>query len=564
MRIFILFILCFISFIQASIPVETEGMEPAVSSDGTYLTASPTYYYDRPSLMAGIHSQSELWSPDFLTKRLLVDRYSVLPSWQIQEPSIWMQVGNEIGDMIYHDVLTDSDDRPMNRTPMLEAGFRSNVFHGFFSTARFFQVDHFSSSTLKVNRKATGTMEYSLFGSNLPAFSTGYVGLGYSKDQTELSILAGREYLWLFGESGRWISALLSPRVESRFHYKKLDLSLIYEDVQYKDKEEQEEGTRKEWSGSLFFPFGKCCKSSKIQTGGGLAFRFVNDEGDTYFGLENDRAFWAFLQAKYEPIKDFTVSGHAGMNERDWLIQDSIQYSLKKGKSSHFLIGLHNLLGTRLNPMGESYEFFNQDTISLSAEGFLQLYQAKIDFTYEWKNVQFALRGSGFFEKGAETFDTTGFVEKRTDVWYRYGDVSRINSWIRGASAEMELAYQFKELFSASVRAGMERLWGEEERFEVQPSEHWLELKADWTINKTLLVSHSLHYRSDAMWNLRHPEPYEVPGDWFWNASFSQLFPKYGLSLTGTLLHVLSDEIKEVPNGNENRIRFFCNIKKTF
>jgi hypothetical protein len=80
MRIFILFILCFISFIQASIPVETEGMEPAVSSDGTYLTASPTYYYDRPSLMAGIHSQSELWSPDFLTKRITVDRYSVLPS----------------------------------------------------------------------------------------------------------------------------------------------------------------------------------------------------------------------------------------------------------------------------------------------------------------------------------------------------------------------------------------------------------------------------------------------------------------------------------------------------
>jgi hypothetical protein len=103
--------------------------------------------------------------------------------------------------------------------------------------------------------------------------------------------------------------------------------------------------------------------------------------------------------------------------------------------------------------MGESYEFFNQDTISLSAEGFLQLYQAKIDFTYEWKNVQFALRGSGFFEKGAETFDTTGFVEKRTDVCIAM-EMFQESILIRGASAEMELAYQFKELFPASVRAG--------------------------------------------------------------------------------------------------------------
>lgn len=564
MRIFLLSLVLSISLIHAAIPVETEGMEPAISSDGTYLTASPTYFFDRPSLMAGIHSQSELWSPDFLTKRLLVDRYSVLPSWQIQEPSIWMQVGNEVGDMIYHDILTSSEDRPVNRTPMLEAGFRSNSFHGFWATGRFFQVDHFSSNTLRINRKTAGTMEYSLFGANLPGFSTGYAGLGYTKDQTEISILAGKEYLWLFGESGRWISALLSPRIQSQFHYKKLDLSLVYEDVLYINKEKGEEGTRKEWSGSLYFPYTDCCNSNKLKTGAGLAFRFVNDEGDTYFGLENDRAFWAFLQAKYEPIKDFTVSGHAGMNEKDWLIQDSIQYSLKKGTQTHFLFGVQNILATRLNPMGESYEYFDQDTISLSTDGLLQLYQVKIEFNQEWKDLQLGIRSSGFIEKGAETFDTTGFAEKKSDDWFRYGDVSRINSWIRGWAGEIEFSYKYNDLFKASALVGMEHLWGDEERFEVEPSEHWLEFNADWTINKTLLVSHSLHYRSDAQWNLRHPEPFEVPGDWFWNASFSQLFPKYGLTLSGTLLHVLSDTTLEVPNGNENRTRFFCAIKKMF
>lgn len=556
-------VLCGISLINAKIPVETEGMEGAARSDGTYLVASPTYIFDRPFGMGGIHSESELWSPDFLTKRLLVNRYSVLPSWQIQEPSLWLQAGNEVGDLLYHDIISTEEARPTNRTPVLEAGFRTPSYHGFWATARLFQVDHFSSNVLKLNRETVGTMDYSLFGSNLPAFSTGYAGLGYTKDQTHFSILAGKEYLWLMGESGRWISALLSPRVESHFKYKAIQLSLNYEDVTYKNEVDDEEGTRKEWSGSMYFPFTNCCRSSKFQVGGGISFRFVDDQGDTYFALENDRAFWSFLQVKYEPITDLKFAGHAGMNERDYLVQDSLQYSLKKDNAT-WLFGVQNLLGSRLNPLGESYEFIDQDTISLSANGFLQLYQALVGFNYEWKNVQMGIRTTGFIEKGAETFDTTDFVRKRDVIWYRYGDVSRINSWIRGWTGEVELSYKYGDMFLTKARAGLERLWGEKERFELEPYEHWLEIRADWTINKTLLISHSINYRSEAQWNLRHPDTYSVPSDWYWNASISQLFPKYGLSLTGTLLHVLSDNIIEVPNGNENRTRFFCNIKKTF
>jgi hypothetical protein len=55
-----------------------------------------------------------------------------------------------------------------------------------------------------------------------------------------------------------------------------------------------------------------------------------------------------------------------------------------------------------------------------------------------------------------------------------------------------------------------------------------------------------------------------VKGDWTWDASFSQLFPKYGISLTGTLMHVLADEEMETINGGYDRIRFICQAKKTF
>ena len=58
--------------------------------------------------------------------------------------------------------------------------------------------------------------------------------------------------------------------------------------------------------------------------------------------------------------------------------------------------------------------------------------------------------------------------------------------------------------------------------------------------------------------------PMVVKGDWYWDATFEQMFPKQGLYLTGTLLHVLADEVIQTPNGSEDRLRFVCTVKKTF
>ena len=73
-----------------------------------------------------------------------------------------------------------------------------------------------------------------------------------------------------------------------------------------------------------------------------------------------------------------------------------------------------------------------------------------------------------------------------------------------------------------------------------------------------------MRYRSDAQWNLRSRDPMVIKGDWFWDATFEQQFPKQGLYLTGTLLHVIGDEVVETPNGAENHLRFVCTVKKTF
>lgn len=114
----------------AAVDAEMEGMEVDSRDDGTFLVGGPTFYYDRILGAGGLHSESELWSPAKLRQRLLFNRMSPLPSWNPLPPSIWLKTGNELGDLIYQDFIT-SEDRPSNRTPILEGGFRSQTSRVF-------------------------------------------------------------------------------------------------------------------------------------------------------------------------------------------------------------------------------------------------------------------------------------------------------------------------------------------------------------------------------------------------------------------------------------------------
>ena len=131
-------------------------------------------------------------------------------------------------------------------------------------------------------------------------------------------------------------------------------------------------------------------------------------------------------------------------------------------------------------------------------------------------------------------------------------------------TAELWLNTWYRDMFKFTAMAGFEHIEGPVDNAEVTPAEFYTGFMGDWLLNKTFKVSHSLRYRSDAKWNLRSQKPMVVKGDWTWDASFSQMFPKYGITLTGTLMHVLADENMEAVNGGYDRIRFICQAKKTF
>jgi hypothetical protein len=272
------------------------------------------------------------------------------------------------------------------------------------------------------------------------------------------------------------------------------------------------------------------------------------------------------MELRVQPVQRLTADVTFGVNERDWLVQDSIQFMAPAPENMGVVVGVKNISGSRLNPLADTKEFYDEHEINLTADGQMNLIQAYASYVDTLAGfVSIGGRGSLWAEHGAETFDVKEiYYRERYDLTTRYGDVSRIDDWIKGVTAELWLNTWYRDMFKFAAMAGFEHIEGPVDNAEVTPAEFYTGFTGDWLLNKTFKISHSLRYRSDAKWNLRSQNPMVVKGDWAWDASFSQMFPKYGIILTGTLMHVLADENMETVNGGYDRIRFICQAKKTF
>ena len=479
----------------ALIEPETEGMEAVSRDDGTFLVGSPTYAFDRKNGAGGIHSESELWAPEKLRMRLLFNRLSETPSWTPHEASIWLRTGNELGDMIYQDPLYEKDDRPSNRTPILEGGFRSPAFMGLWATARLFQVDHYSDETMRTRNRYVDD-SFAWFGENWPMFSTAYGGLGYTNSLVNASVLAGEEYLWTYTATSRWVPAHYKPRVEARADIKDLSLTIAYEDIEYENRHKKEDGARKEVNGSVYYKCGKACEKGIFQIGAGMAFRAVDDEGAVFTELEEDRVAWPFMELRVQPMQRLTADVTFGVNERDWLVQDSIQFVAPAPENMGVVVGVKNISGSRLNPLADTKEFYDGHEIDLTADGQMNLIQAYASYVDTLGGfVSIGGRGSLWAEHGAETFDADEY-EYLEKYWMniRYGDVSRIDDWIKGVTAELWLNTWYRDMFKFTAMAGFEHIEGPVDNAEVTPAEFYTGFMGDWLLNKTFKISHSLPY----------------------------------------------------------------------
>jgi hypothetical protein len=550
-----------ITTLWAGVPGEVSALDSLYGGSGTRLLSMPTYIYERPAGFAGVHALDEQWTPDRSADRHLPNRYSRILNWQSGNPGLWFYTGNEIGDLLYQELLEES--ATSNRTPMLDGGITTPTWNNFWVTAQGSQVDHFSSATLNERTNRNGSMSFAWFGENLPAFSTAFAGGGYRNGQKSASLLAGSDYLWALTRTRRWVPVEITPRVQADASWGRASLRVAYEKQHFADQINHTEGAKEEWNSTLRWACPQACQSARITCGGGLSIRHESDSGNVPWGLsERSTVAWPWVEARIRLLPGMHLAGYGGANDQDKLVRDSLQFE-HRYRAFQFKTGMLNHLGTTLDPMAYDFEAYNGDTLDLQAQGYMQLYKGYAEVRYQRSQWEWHAQGFGWREKGAETF-TLHSVLSDNGVELRQGEVERVKAWLSGVGWSAGALWRYGDLFTTGATGGWEQFYGPLYRAEIKPTQGFAKISASWLLLGSLAIDHEWVYRSSASWNHEAGGVLPVPGGWTWNASLQQRFPRYHTTLQATWLHVLTEEAVLAPRGGYDRTRFYCGLRTDF
>jgi hypothetical protein len=332
--------LFFSSVVFAQIKGEIPALTPFASERGTYLVAMPTYTYSRAPGTLGLNADEETWQPDKWKNRQILGRFVPIMDWETKTPGIWFYTGNELGDMLWQELATTSEES--NRTPMLYGGFTVQPFaSGFYASGEFNQIDHFSAATKDVRQERLhGSQKFSWFGDNLPAYSGLSSEIGYNNSGAffkKASSLFGSEYVWGWNKE-EWVPIRIN-RLETNlgfyFMEKEIELNASTEKFQIQD-------SAAEFRNNLGFRLkGK-------NTGGGFYAHKTKDKEDIVVWSDFNHSFFQALINK----------GFVAFNSnQNLMFADSLEYHISINKSSALIPGvLINQNGVKL--YGEtSYKF---------------------------------------------------------------------------------------------------------------------------------------------------------------------------------------------------------------
>lgn len=208
------------------------------------------------------------------------------------------------------------------------------------------------------------------------------------------------------GESGRWIPIEYKPRVDARFDFDDIHASVVYENAKFRNNSAGETGRRHEVNGS--FKLGEDSLSMSRDAWNfalGVAFRAVDDSGAVYFGLKDDYVIFPFLEYAFHPNNRLKIAGFAGTSGREFASKDSVNLGFAELFGAKANVGFKNHIASSLNPLGETYEYYDSDTLNLTADGFMQLHRAYLDVRGRSEFFELGMNIAGWVEKGAETFD---------------------------------------------------------------------------------------------------------------------------------------------------------------
>lgn len=550
-----------VSLVHAGVPGEVPAMDSLESGAGTRLVAMPTYVYERSPGQEPF-AQDELWSPELSVARHLPNRYSRILQWQVPAPGVWFSTGNEIGDLLYQELL-DTSSTERNRTPMLDGGMVWRSTNGFWVTGQGSQVDHYADATLAARTRIHGDMSFAWFGENLPAYSTAYAGGGWQDEAAGVSLLGGKEYLWAQTRSRRWVPVEVSPRVQANAYYGRTRVQVVYEKQEFASALLGQVASKQIYDATIRSACPRECAVSPLSIGGGLSIRHESDSAQVPWNLgEQSTRAWPWLEAYWKPVRWFRWGGHAGMNDQDRLVRDSLELHGVHG-ASRIRVGWLHQAGTRTDPMGYNQEVYQGDTLDLHPSGYMLFQKGYTDIQYVRAQWNLSAGAYGWMARGVETFAYEASQDEN-GLLVRSGQVERIGAWLGGAGLQGGLHYEDSKKWRGGGEGGFERYAGPVSRLEVTPVTAWAKWQLGGRLAEGLWVDHEWVYRSSARWNQDSSATMVVPGGLWWSASIAQNFPQLRTTLQATLQHALGPERREAPNGGYDRKRIYCSLRTNF
>ena len=558
----ILFIGMFNLLVNAAVPAEVSAMDSTLSGSGTRLVSMPTYIYGRSQGQLGFQAEDELWSPDRSGSRHIPNRYTPILNWNVGAPELWFSTGNEVGDLLYQELLDDS--HGSNRTPMLDGGLVTPTWNHFYATAQGSQVDHYSSETLGERTRRNGSMSFAWFGENLPAFSTAFAGAGYRTAHAQAELLAGSDYLWVQSSTRRWVPLQIKPRVQASAMYGRAALNLAYERQEFNDQVFPFQASKDVVSGSLRMACPRECQMSGIVLGGGMAFRHEQDSGAVPFALQNrSTVFWPWLEWSVRLAPQVRWAAYAGLNDQDRMFRDSLEFT-GHSRALQYRTGWQNAWNNTLDPLGYDIEVYRGDTLPINPPtGYHHSHKLFAELRYI--RTEFSLQSMvwGLADRGATIFQQTDSLYDNQQ-WFRIGEPQRIQAWLGSLGASLGGTWRYQEWFESHAEGGYEHILGPSHRLETTPVHTFAKFSMSGLLLNKIRIQHEWIYRSEATWNHEIGGPLTIDPGWTWNATLSQSFPEYRMSLHATWLHVLASNEIQAPYGGRDRTRFYCTLRKEF
>lgn len=534
-----LFFLCAISFVFASnrghvislepIRAETPGMQSLIDPEASTAIASPVEWWVRSSDESGLLGRESAWNAKNSEFGTLVDsRELPIRRWRIQQPGFGVKVGNEVGDYI----LQETTEGPSkgNRTPTIDVWTATPQLFGFSAYGEMRQVDHFGerSRDSRFKQVGPGNLDdpdgrFAWFGENYPGYSSLRGGLAWQEGAYAVNALAGIEYFWVLDRNGYW-RGLKSVKWEALAQLNQVSLRIIRDSLSWRDLSGDTllKGSQVQTRGQIKWQT-LCSRPNVISLAFGMDWMLAKNHGDYPFEADDSlRAFpWTYLRM---PFHDFVWSAWGGANGKDWRVDDTLSF-----RHDFWLLETRTQTGSRPHPfaMEHSRGFFIQDLKT----GILQsgdLWQIRLELI----------------------------------PWLQTGEYS-----MQGIRKTMELKIG-NQTYKGMLGATHENRFGEDwQKQEWQPSRLVAWSGAEWNFKTHLRVSHVWQWQSAMHWNTMvngNPVVESTDGRIVWNASLHQEFPKQGLTLEATWIHVLVGDVVEVPGTNDDRTRFLCELKKSF